>query len=41
MPIMVMKEIVKLKRKFLSGSGSEGRKIACDSWKKICESREV
>jgi len=32
MPIMVMKEIMKLQRKFLWGWSSEGMKIAWASW---------
>jgi len=37
---MVLKEITRLQRNFLRGWGSEGRKIAWASWKKVCESKE-
>jgi len=39
-PSSVLKEIVKLQRKFLWGWGSVGKKIAWVSWRKVCEPRE-
>jgi len=37
----VANKIVRIQRNFLWGWGSEGRKIAWASWKKVCEPREI
>ena len=41
MPSKVVNKIVRIQRNFLWGLGSEGRKIAWASWKKVCESQEA
>jgi len=38
-PVGVMKKIENIHRNFLWGWGSEGRKIAWVSWKKVCETK--
>ena len=40
MPVGVANEIVSIQRNFLWGWGSDGRKVAWASWKKVCEARE-
>jgi len=40
MPVGVANEIVSVQRNFLWGWGSDGRKVAWASWKKVCEARE-
>ena len=40
MPCVVANEIVRIQRIFLWGWGSDGRKVAWASWKKMCEARE-
>ena len=41
MPSTVVDKIVRIQRNFLWGWGSEGRKIAWASWKKVCEAHEI
>jgi len=41
MSFVVADKLVRIRRNFLWGWGSEGRKIAWGSWKKICEPREI
>jgi len=41
MPSVVEEKIVRIQRNFLWDWGSEGRKIAWASWKKVCEPREI
>ena len=40
LPSVVAENLVRLQRNFLWGWGSDGRKIAWASWKKVCESRD-
>ena len=40
LPSMVSEKLMRLQRNFLWGWGSDGRKIAWASWKKVCESRD-
>ena len=37
---VVAEKLVRLQRNFLWGWGSDGRKIAWVSWKKVCEPRD-
>ncbi|XP_068483362.1 uncharacterized protein [Phaseolus vulgaris] len=40
LPSVVAEKLVRLQRNFLWGWGSDGRKIAWVSWKKVCEPRD-
>ena len=40
LPSVVAEKLVRIQRNFLWGWGSDGRKIAWASWKKVCEPRD-
>ena len=40
LPSVVADKLVRIQRNFLWGWGSDGKKIAWDSWDKVCEPRD-